>query len=392
LIKIVIIAGHVLPGGGSAFTRSLMIAEGLSVLSDVNVELIVPRVTSESEKIQNSSVDITYIYNQNNSRSVKKGRWICRVRSFLYFFKKSIKGEYDYLIFYPGANIEALIYAIMSKIFRIKFCTHFADPVPVLNNFFGKIRLKRDYFIWNICIRLSVVTIVISKGLKRIVLNLYKDANVFIVPIITNSKHDKKIHNNKEIIDKGFLGGVVVYSGKFTVSSGIIELLQAVKISHGDWRLFVTGPINKKSNRHININDLILEMGLENKVNYLGYLDKSLYHSLLSVADVLVVPKSPDEINSNNFPGKLVEFLETGKPIVAANIGDISSYLDNGSDIILYDVHRIEDLEYGISTLINNKSMAYSIGKSGKTKAALIFDNEYHMDLFYKYLVCRSVI
>ena len=178
----------------------------------------------------------------------------------------------------------------------------------------------------------------------------------------------------------------VVYSGKMTRSSGVLDLLDAISISNGQWVLAISGPLKEFSSRHIDIQYEISKRGLSNEVFYLGYLSKCDYKRLISSADVLVVPKTDEAINVGNMPGKLAEFLMAGRPVVAANIGDISMYVRDCEDVLLYDAGDISDLESKISLFLKDHEFSHKVGFSGRRAAILSFGNVKLMERLYSFL------
>jgi glycosyltransferase involved in cell wall biosynthesis len=377
-MKYCILAPHVIPGCSSALERTLLISEGLAKINGNSVDLVIPRRSSNIDKIQSKHINCIYLYTQVTDKlniNNKKGRYISRVLTIFFHIKSILLKRYDVFIYYSGGGIETLIYSLLSKAGGQKFCSHFADPLPENSS---AIKRKIVYSIWGLNTRLSSVVIVISTKLKGLICLRHRLANTIIIPILINKDvalTDEKDCNSSQKEENLF--STVVYSGKLTTSSGIMDLLSAVELQKDiQWKLMISGPLVDNSKRHIDIQKEILDRHLEDRVTYKGYLDYTDYINFINSSDVLVVPKSEDEINHYNFPGKLAEFLMTQKPVILASIGDASLYLRDGVDVIFYPPGNQYKLYESIMYIINDRKIAKRIGISGRNSAIKQFSND----------------
>jgi glycosyltransferase involved in cell wall biosynthesis len=279
----------------------------------------------------------------------------------------------------------------MTVIFRKKFCSHFADPILKSTPLGAMIKEYLSFAAWRSCIKLSSCVMVISTGMDRIINDIVPGAPTILIPLlVTNNQNGALTDNIQEILQKIGLSRdekIVMYSGKFTQSSGISDLIKVVELSLDtgkQWKLVITGPHFKKSKRHIDVPQVIKDRGLTDRIVYAGYLEKKAYKALINKADVLVVPKTTADINDYNFPGKLAEFMLTGNPVVAAKIGDIPLYIENNRDALLYKTGDIKALKEKISYLVANHDSATIIGDNGKKAAIDNFGNVQIMKKLYK--------
>jgi len=377
-MRFCILAPHMLPGNSSALERTLLIAEGLAKIKGNSVDLVIPRRSSSIAKIKSRRINCIYLYTQISEKldiNYKEGKFLSRILSLFFHIKFILLKRYDVFIFYSGGGIETLVYSLLSKAGGQKFCSHFADSLPENSSL---IKEKIVYSIWGLNARLSSIVIVISTKLKELICLRYKHANVIIIPILinkdvalTDKKNDNSAHKETSLFS------TVVYSGKFTTSSGIIDLLNAVELQKDiQWRLIISGPLVNKSKRHVDIQKEIFDRHLEDRVTYKGYLNYTDYINLINSSDVLIVPKSLDMINQYNFPGKLAEFLMTETPVIVASIGDSSLYLRDGVDVIFYPPGNQHKINESIMYIINNRAIATRIGASGRKSAIEQFSND----------------
>ena len=96
----------------------------------------------------------------------------------------------------------------------------------------------------------------------------------------------------------------------------------------------------------------------------MGWVKRETIPSVLSIADVLVQPGSPDEFNDYRFPSKIPEFLAMGKPVILpdTNIANCLTHL--GNSFILAEVNR-NSLFEAINFLMKNPEIRSKIIQGG---------------------------
>ena len=189
-MRICIIGPHLLPGSASAIQRTMMMAEGLSEIPEVTVHVIIPRFTSDNERIRSSSVKVEHLYNQNcKSTQIisKKGRWISRFILLQTVVRMNFNCRYDWLMYYSGVSPESLLYALLSKVLGLNYCSHLADPLPIGSNYIHKFKYHAKLSLWKCVLSLSRCVIVISKGMVDIVDELSVNVKVVLIPIMVPS-------------------------------------------------------------------------------------------------------------------------------------------------------------------------------------------------------------
>jgi glycosyltransferase involved in cell wall biosynthesis/2-polyprenyl-3-methyl-5-hydroxy-6-metoxy-1,4-benzoquinol methylase len=96
-----------------------------------------------------------------------------------------------------------------------------------------------------------------------------------------------------------------------------------------------------------------------------GFVPRAELGRYLSLADVLVQPGRSDPFNDYRLPGKLPEFLSTGRPVVlpASNIG---RYLHDGEDCILLRKGHALEIACSVERLLENPLLRERIGERGR--------------------------
>lgn len=81
--------------------------------------------------------------------------------------------------------------------------------------------------------------------------------------------------------------------------------------------------------------------------------------------DILVIPRLKNKVNEISFPSKLFDYLHSGNPVVASDVGDLSQILRPGEDILLFKPGDTEDFLRCIKKLEDNEFRTM-IGTNGR--------------------------
>ena len=157
--------------------------------------------------------------------------------------------------------------------------------------------------------------IFLSKRLK----DIYNLKNTFLmVGGINNAEYKGFIPTPK----KGEL--IILYTGILSKVTGIDIYLKAIEL------------INEKnisflfSGKGDMTEYLINKSKIDNRIEYVGFLDDKAYLSLLSKANILINPRNMDlPQNQNNFPSKILEYLATGKLIISTKFPNYQEFEEN---------------------------------------------------------------
>jgi glycosyltransferase involved in cell wall biosynthesis len=113
---------------------------------------------------------------------------------------------------------------------------------------------------------------------------------------------------------------------------------------------------------------------LRDNVIFRGRVSDSEVKSYLSKADGLIFIRADNIMAKAAFPTRLPEYLVSGKPVVAAGVGDIPAYLRDGVDAVIIFPVTIDKIAQGIERLVQMPDKGASIGISGFHQAERFFD------------------
>ncbi len=100
------------------------------------------------------------------------------------------------------------------------------------------------------------------------------------------------------------------------------------------------------------------------KIKFLQLSDEELY-PFMKQMDILVLPYINSYRNRFNFPSKIIDYLWSGKAILATNVGQIPEILKNGENALIVE-DDIESLRSGLETLIKDNELRNKLSENAK--------------------------
>ena len=172
---------------------------------------------------------------------------------------------------------------------------------------------------------------------------------------------------NIETSDEGY----GLYIGRLSKEKGIINLIKAFEKTEKG-KLYIAGEGPEKEE----IQNIIKNNKLEERVKLLGFLNKEQVNENISKARFIVLPS----IWYENCPYSALETLAIGKPVIGAKIGGIPELVKDNQTGLLYNHDNIEELAEKMKILFENKELAEKFGKNAKQDAI----NRFSKEIYYK--------
>ena len=116
------------------------------------------------------------------------------------------------------------------------------------------------------------------------------------------------------------------------------------------------------------IRDRSKRLGLEDKVEFLGWVAGEEKSEAFLNADVLALPSY-----SEGMPNAILEGMASGLAIIATPVGGIPALLPSKDQGLFVDVANAEDIASAMKTLIEDRSLIVTMGKCNEQRAL-----EYH--------------
>lgn len=171
----------------------------------------------------------------------------------------------------------------------------------------------------------------------------------------------------------GITGVMAMYVGNLEPYQGIDLLLESVWLAASQRPAFDLVVIGGKPADIAHYGEIARDLGIASRVHFLGAKPVALLSAYLAQADILVSPR----IKGNNTPMKLYSYLQSGKPIVATNLGTHTQVLDSASALLTDPLPRA--YADGLLRLADNAALRAQIGAAGRR----LIDSKYNYDAFY---------
>lgn len=199
--------------------------------------------------------------------------------------------------------------------------------------------------------------VVISSGLKKILIDIGIDSNNVIVSpdAVDLDRFDINI-STLEARSKLSIPQekkIIIYTGSLEKWKGVDTLYKASNYFDDSFLFLIIG------GRSTWVKEFEEWYPKKNNFVMLGYKDHNEIPLYLKSADVLVIPNSAKLEISNiaTSPMKLFEYMSSGRPIVASNIPSICEIIDTNSAELVNPDDELS-LAEGIRKVIDNKSLS----------------------------------
>lgn len=164
---------------------------------------------------------------------------------------------------------------------------------------------------------------------------------------------------------------VLLFASRLTHGKGAFDLLEAARTLCPRFpRLKVL--FAGKDTAGDELSRAIRAAGLEDRVRYLGFLDRPTLSGLVRASHVVVTP------TRSHFPeGRcmiMAEALVLGKPVVAPNFGPFPFYLEHGKDGLLFAPDSVADLTTQLERLLADPSLLETLSRGARAKGEALLD------------------
>ena len=132
--------------------------------------------------------------------------------------------------------------------------------------------------------------------------------------------------------------------------------------------------------------ELIKQLGVQDRVTYLGSLNKEEIPPFLCEAKLLVLSRPNSHQAQGGFPTKLGEYLATGNPVCVTKVGEIPNYLEDNVSAFLAEPGDVDSFAAAIDRALSNYQRAKEIGANGRKIAEENFSTDIQGKRLYNFL------
>ena len=165
---------------------------------------------------------------------------------------------------------------------------------------------------------------------------------------------------------------IILYVGLIHIIKGVDKLIAALKYVENDFRAIIIG----EGDYLAQYKNLATELGLEKKIQFIGWVPNEELRSYYRQASVLAMPSWWAEA----FGIVGIEAMANARPVVAFRTGGIPDWLDDGETGYLVERGDIKGLAEKISLLLDNKELARRMGENGRKKVLAKYQLDTHLN------------
>lgn len=131
-----------------------------------------------------------------------------------------------------------------------------------------------------------------------------------------------------------------------------------------------------KQNYYSQLKQLVLELGIQECVTFVGEVERDDYVRYLTDASMMMVAKPTDSYYGGGLSSKVIEYLFSGNPVLMTSSDDYVHYLTHKENVYFVKDNNPKTLLEGLLDIYNNPIMMKQIGERGKQYALENFN--YH--------------
>lgn len=164
---------------------------------------------------------------------------------------------------------------------------------------------------------------------------------------------------------------VLLFASRLTRGKGAFDLLEAAKTLCPKFPHLKVAFAGKDTDGN-ELMRAIHDAGLQDRVLYLGFLNRSTLSGLVRASHVVVTP------TRSHFPeGRcmiMAEALVLGKPVVAPDYGPFPFYLEHDVDGLLFKPDSVDDLTAQLARLLEDPACLQRLAHGAAAKGRLLLD------------------
>jgi phosphatidylinositol alpha-1,6-mannosyltransferase len=160
-------------------------------------------------------------------------------------------------------------------------------------------------------------------------------------------------------------GRWLVSVSQLALNRGIDVVFRALTLLHGkeaDVRYAIAGTGEARGE----LEQLIRELGLDQRVRLLGGIPENELPALYNLAEVYVAPSRRTPLGGDGFGIALAEASSAGRAVIAARAGGVPETVRDGETGLLVEPDRPADLAEAIRVLLRDRKLTQRLGAAGR--------------------------
>jgi glycosyltransferase involved in cell wall biosynthesis len=163
----------------------------------------------------------------------------------------------------------------------------------------------------------------------------------------------------------------------------LIEAFSKIADDFPEYTLYLIGPWQPDTPGHLK---QIEDLGLIDRVFWMKTYPRDTIPSIISKADLLVLPRPDSKQAQGGFPTKLGEYLASGVPVCATTVGEIPDYLEDGKSVFFAEPGSVESFSNAMAKALSNPEKAANVGAAGRKVAERHFNSTIQAEKLHSFL------
>ena len=172
----------------------------------------------------------------------------------------------------------------------------------------------------------------------------------------------------------------ICYCGSLTMQKDGVDILitayKDVVSRFNEIHLVLVGKADTDEDERY-LRSLVSDLNLSHKVIFTGKLPRNEIPQYTCNAKILVLARPRSLVADAGFPSKLTEYLATGNPVVATDVGEIPTYLSDGKNAYIAEAGSSEAFSGKLIHILENYEEARATGINGRDVALTLFNYRY---------------
>ncbi len=214
-----------------------------------------------------------------------------------------------------------------------------------------------------LCLKLSDKVIALTEFLKEFAMKMGVDERkILVIPILMKEEKLRPEAYDAEALKAkmGLSGKIVLFVGRLAPEKNVDILIRAFKgvlEELGDATLLIVGggPLKPR------LRELCKELGIANRVRFVGVVPREQVPEFLAIADVFVLPST-----SEGLPKALLEALAMAKPVVATAAPGIIDVIKHGREGLLVPIRDVERLKRALLKVLKDEELARRLARNAR--------------------------
>jgi glycosyltransferase involved in cell wall biosynthesis len=213
-----------------------------------------------------------------------------------------------------------------------------------------------------VCRKVDSIIVVVEEQKERLLKLGLSENEITVVSNRVDTKEFKELPIDQRILKNYKEDFILLYAGSFAKDRGlevpILALVNLVKSIMNIKLLFVGDGPNRNE-----LEDLVKTKGLDNFVEFLGWLPFAKMPSYMNLASVCLIPQPSNPFIDTTIPHKLFQYMVLRKPIIVSDAKPLARYVKELGAGEVFQSGSVESFEQAVLTILNRKKSYYLIDK-----------------------------